>query len=133
MTHPIGASLSAANIFFFVFSGACLHAQTNKKIQKKPSLIIEIICLCFIKIVSNARVYNQLRLQSANVSSYTDIERSVTDVSVMYVDSDAQTLNQAIGYTRCCGSFYLALIKSSTSMSACFKIALKVPSGMSPV
>ena len=53
-------------------------------------------------IVYNVRVYDQLRLQSADVSSYDDLGRWVTDVSVLYFDSDSQTLNQAIGYTRCC-------------------------------
>ena len=53
--------------------------------------------------VYNARVYDQLRLQSADVSSYANLGRWVTDVSVLYYDSDSQTTNQAIGYTRCCG------------------------------
>ena len=53
-------------------------------------------------IVYNARVYDQLRLQSASVSSYGDIGNWVTDVSVLCFDSVTQTTNQAIGYTRCC-------------------------------
>ena len=52
--------------------------------------------------VYNARVYDQLRLQSTSVSSYDDLGRSVTGVSDLYYVSDAQTTNQAIGYTRCC-------------------------------
>ena len=69
-----------------------------------------------ILIVYNARVYDQLRLQSADVSSYDDFGRSVTDVSVLYYDSDAHRLNQAIGYTRCWATFSLAeMIHSSLS------------------
>ena len=58
--------------------------------------------MVFMGIVSNARVYDQLRLQGATVSSYDDLGRSVTGVSDLYSDSGAQTTNQAIGYTRCC-------------------------------
>ena len=47
-------------------------------------------------------MYDQLRLQSTSVSSYDDLGRSVTGVSDLYYVSDAQTTNQAIGYTRCC-------------------------------
>ena len=51
---------------------------------------------------ANVRVYDQLRLQSATVSSYTNLGRSVMGDSDLYYVSDAQTTNQAIGYTRCC-------------------------------
>jgi len=54
----------------------------------------------------NARVYDQLRLQSASVSSYANLERSVMDVSVLFYVSDAQTTDQAIGYTRCWAQIY---------------------------
>ena len=50
----------------------------------------------------NVRVYDQLRLHSADGSSYDDLGRSVMGVSVLYLNSDAHRLNQAIGYTRCC-------------------------------
>ena len=56
--------------------------------------------------VYNARVYDQLRLQSTSVSSYTNLWRSVTGVSDLYLDSDSQTTNQAIGYTRCWGQLH---------------------------
>ena len=52
-------------------------------------------------IVYNARVYDQLRLHSVSVSSYNDFGNGVMDASVLYLDSDSQTTNQAIGYTRC--------------------------------
>ena len=52
-------------------------------------------------ITPNVRVYDQFRLQSADVSSYDDLGHWVTDVSVLNVDSDSQTTTQAIGYTRC--------------------------------
>jgi hypothetical protein len=55
----------------------------------------------FLKLIANVRVYDQLRLQSADVSSYDDLGRSATDVSVLYFVSDSQPTNQAIGYTRC--------------------------------
>ena len=55
--------------------------------------------------VYNVRVYDQLRLQSDSVSSYTNLGRSVTGVSVLYYVSDVHRLNQAIGYTRCCALF----------------------------
>ena len=52
-------------------------------------------------IVHNVRVYDQLRLQSTDVSSYDDLGWWVTDDSDLYYDSDSHTTNQAIGYTRC--------------------------------
>ncbi len=58
--------------------------------------------IVFFIMVHNVRVYDQLRLQSTDVSSYANLGRSVTDDSVLYYDSDSQTTNQAIGYTRCC-------------------------------
>ena len=59
-----------------------------------------------ILIVYNVRVYDQLRLQSTSVSSYDDVWNWVTDVSVLYFNSDAQTTSQAIGYTRCWGQLH---------------------------
>ncbi len=55
---------------------------------------------------ANVRVYDQLRLQSTAVSSYDNLEHRVTGVSVLYSVSDAQTTNQAIGYTRCWGQLH---------------------------
>ena len=55
---------------------------------------------------ANVRVYDQLRLHSADESSYNDLGRSVTDVSDLYYVSDSQTTNQAIGYTRCWGQLH---------------------------
>ena len=63
------------------------------------------LCSASQAIAHNVRVYDQLRLQSTTVSSYADIGHWVTDVSVLYFDSDSQTTNQAIGYTRCCALF----------------------------
>ena len=70
------------------------------KIQRQSLWLPHYQLTCII--VHNVRVYDQLRLQSADVSSYDDLGRWVTDVSVLYFDSDSQTTSQAIGYTRCC-------------------------------
>ena len=77
------------------------------KIIRKLKLLsifiwIYIKWLSIDSLATNVRVYDQLRLHSADISSYDDVGNWVTDVSVLYFVSDAQTLNQAIGYTRCC-------------------------------
>ena len=52
--------------------------------------------LVSLKIIHNACVYDQLRLQSADVSSYDDFGGSVTDISVLYFSSGSHTTAQQL-------------------------------------
>jgi hypothetical protein len=49
---------------------------------------------CLSKITANARVYDQLRNKA--LLYFTSLGRSMKDVSVLYIDSDTHSLNQAI-------------------------------------
>ena len=111
--NRIGISIELRPVESLVHSHEIKTIIRNEQKNKKDICFIFIVifallmeftvngCVAFY-IDYNVRVYDQLRLQSASVSSYTYLGRSVTDVSVLYYDSDSQTTNQAIGYTRCC-------------------------------
>jgi hypothetical protein len=88
--------------YFYIDRNSFHLVHTLRCLSKFNQILPEFFNWLYFRLGANVRVYDQLRLQSADVSSYDDIERSVTDVSVLYVDSDAQTTDQAIGYTRCC-------------------------------